>query len=105
MALPLIAALAAAGADVAAYDPLLDDAEMRGARRPALALGRAGPVPGDRHADGRPRVRDRSTRPGSRSSRVVYDGRNSLRALALPDGVAYVGVGVQAATRAGPGAA
>ena len=30
---------------------------------------------------------------------MVFDGRNSLRALALPDGVAYVGVGVQAATR------
>ena len=32
---------------------------------------------------------------------VVFDGRNSLRALALPSGVTYVGVGVQAATRDG----
>ena len=31
--------------------------------------------------------------------RAVYDGRNSLRALALPADVAYVGVGVQASTR------
>jgi carbonic anhydrase/acetyltransferase-like protein (isoleucine patch superfamily) len=31
--------------------------------------------------------------------RVVYDGRNSLRDLALPDGVAYVGVDAQASTR------
>jgi hypothetical protein len=30
---------------------------------------------------------------------VVYDGRNSLRELALPAGVTYVGVGVQASTR------
>jgi hypothetical protein len=33
---------------------------------------------------------------------AVYDGRNSLRGLALPDGVAYVCVGVQAATRRRP---
>ena len=31
--------------------------------------------------------------------RAVYDGRNSLRELTLPATVAYVGVGVQAATR------
>ncbi len=36
--------------------------------------------------------------------RAVYDGRNSLRELALPAGVTYVGVGVQAATRRAPGA-
>ena len=36
--------------------------------------------------------------------RAVYDGRNSLRALDLPEGVAYAGVGVQAATRRPPGA-
>ena len=33
---------------------------------------------------------------------AVYDGRNSLRDLALPEGVAYAGVGVQAATRGRP---
>ena len=35
--------------------------------------------------------------------RAVFDGRNSLRALALPVGVAYVGVGVQASTRSAAG--
>ena len=33
---------------------------------------------------------------------AVFDGRNSLRDLALPEGVAYTGVGVQAATRERP---
>ena len=30
---------------------------------------------------------------------VLYDGRNSLRSVALPDGVAYQGVGVPAPAR------
>ena len=92
-AIPLIDGLRAAGADVAAYDPLLDAARGGGAGRPALDLGRARPVP--RHR------RPRRPTAGSRALdtawfpdlAAVYDGRNSLRALDLPDGVAYVGVG------------
>ena len=41
--------------------------------------------------------------PGGADLRAVFDGRNSLRALALPVGVAYVGVGVQASTRSAAG--
>ena len=46
----------------------------------------------------------RSTRRGSRTSRLVFDGRNSLRDLALPDGVAYRGIGVPAEPAASPSA-
>jgi UDP-2-acetamido-3-amino-2,3-dideoxy-glucuronate N-acetyltransferase len=36
---------------------------------------------------------------------AVYDGRNSLRGLALPEDIAFVGAGLQAATRSGPASA
>ena len=98
-AIPLIEALTAAGAEVWAFDPLMDDTEVEllGARP---WLGDARSVPGGDHPDRRPAVRDARSAlvPGPRG-RVRR--AHSLRALALPDGVAYVGVGVQAATRAG----
>ena len=37
--------------------------------------------------------------------RFVYDGRNSMRDVVLPDGAVYAGVGVQDATRAVPATA
>ena len=61
-AIPLIAALAAAGAEVWAWDPLLDAAEIGGARRPPLDVGHRGPLPGGRHPDRRPPLR--RPRPG-----------------------------------------
>jgi nucleotide sugar dehydrogenase len=101
VAIPLVAALRAAGADVAAYDPLLEPAEIEAVGARPWAWGTPGPF------------RAVVTQTGDRlfgtldpawfpDLAVVYDGRNSLRSLALPDGVAYVGVGVQAATRGGP---
>ena len=101
VAIPLIAALRAAGADVAAYDPLMEPAEIEAVGARPWAWGTPGPF------------RAVVTQTGDRlfgtldpawfpDLAVVYDGRNSLRSLALPDGVAYVGVGVQAATRGGP---
>jgi nucleotide sugar dehydrogenase len=102
-AIPLIDDLRAAGADVAAYDPLLAAAEVEalgarpwrwGERRPFRALV-------TQTADRQFADLDPGWFPGLA---VVYDGRNSLRTLALPDGVAYVGVGVQAGTRIRPGA-
>ena len=33
------------------------------------------------------------------AAEVLFDGRNSLRSLALPDRIAYYGVGVPAAAR------
>jgi nucleotide sugar dehydrogenase len=103
VALRLIPALAAAGADVWAYDPLLSDDEVAtlgarpwrwGARAPfrALVAQTADPVF---------RALDPAWFP---DLRVLYDGRNALRDLPLPDHVAYLGVGVQAATRRRPGA-
>ncbi len=100
-AIPLIAALRAAGADVAAYDPLLDPGEIEALGARPWAWGTPGPF------------RAVVTQTGDRlfgtldpawfpDLAVVYDGRNSLRSLALPDHVGYVGVGVQAATRGGP---
>ena len=102
-ALPLIADLRAAGADVAAYDPLMepDEVEALGAR--SWAWGEPGPFRAivTQTADRRFATLDPAWFP---DLAVVYDGRNSLRALPLPDGVAYLGVGVQAATRVRPGA-
>ncbi len=100
-ALPLIAALRAAGADVAGYDPLMDPAEVEALGARPWSWGTPGAFraivtqTGDRLFG----TLDAAWFP---DLAVVYDGRNSLRSLALPDGVAYVGVGVQAATRGGP---
>jgi nucleotide sugar dehydrogenase len=102
-AIPLIADLRRAGADVAAYDPLLDPEEIEELGARPWAWGQQGPFraivtqTADRTFGGL----DPAWFP---DLAVLYDGRNSLRALALPDGVAYLGVGVQAATRVRPGA-
>ena len=98
VAIALIAALRATGAHVSAYDPLLDDEEIRALGAEAWHWGDPGPFraivtqTADRAFSGL----DAAWFP---ELRAVYDGRNSLRDLALPDGVAYIGVGVQAATR------
>jgi nucleotide sugar dehydrogenase len=102
-ALPLIDRLRFHGADVSAYDPLLDPAETArccaasyrwGDRSPARAIVA-------QTADPLWREIDFSRFP---DLDVVYDGRNSLRPADLPAGVAYVGVGRGAGGRpsAGP---
>ncbi len=97
-ALPLIDGLRAAGADVAAYDPLLEPEEIEALGARPWTWGEPGPFraivtqTGDLAFGGL----DPAWFP---ALAAVYDGRNSLRGLALPDDVAYVGVGVQAATR------
>ncbi len=102
-AIPLVNALREAGADVWAHDPLLDDAELAALGARAWTWGTPGPFQAivTQTADRR--------FAGLRSEwfpelRVVFDGRNSLRMVDLPPGVAYLGVGVQAATRRVPGA-
>ncbi len=99
-AIPLIDALVAAGAEVWAYDPLLDAEETRALGAEPWTWGAEAPVRAVVTQTGDPRwlALDAAWFP---DLAIVYDGRNSLRSLALPDGVAYVGVGVQAATRAG----
>ncbi len=104
VALRLIPALAAAGAEVHAYDPLLSDTEVAalGARPWRWGQGGAFRAVISQTGDRRFLDLDPAWFP---DLRVLFDGRNSLRSLALPDGVAYLGVGVQAGTRGGPGAA
>jgi len=97
-AIALIAALQAAGAPVSAFDPLLSDEEILALGVEAWHWGDPGPFraivaqTADRAFVGL----DAAWFP---ALRAVYDGRNSLRGLNLPAGVAYVGVGVQASTR------
>ncbi|MCU0479039.1 MAG: nucleotide sugar dehydrogenase [Chloroflexi bacterium] len=104
VALRVIPALTAAGAEVHAHDPLLSDEEVASLGARPWRWGKPGPFraivaqTGDRRFLGL----DPAWFP---DLRVVFDGRNSLRSLALPGDVAYVGVGVQAATRGGSGAA
>ncbi len=97
-AIPLIRDLAAAGADVAAYDPLMTSAEVEALGARAWAWGESGPFRAlvTQTADPQFASLDPAWFP---ELAVVYDGRNSLRSLALPEGVAYLGVGVQPGTR------
>jgi len=97
-AIALIAALHAAGARVSAFDPLLSDEEISALGAEPWHLGSPGPF--------RAIVAQTADRAFTgldaawfHELRAVYDGRNSLSGLALPEDVAYVGVGVQAATR------
>ncbi len=92
-ALPLIERLAFHGARVLAYDPLLTDDEI--ARTGATAWHWGHPSPRVRAivtqtADPAWAGLDPAWFP---SLELVLDGRNSLRELALPDGVAYQGIG------------
>ena len=97
-AIPLIDDLRAVGADVAAYDPLLAPEEIAALGARSWSWGEPGPFRAivTQTADRRFGELDPAWFP---NLAVVYDGRNSLRALSLPAGVAYLGVGVQAATR------
>jgi nucleotide sugar dehydrogenase len=94
----LIAALRVAGARVSAFDPLLADDEIAALGAEPWHWGGPGPFRAivSQTADRRFADLDAAWFP---ELRAVYDGRNSLRELALPAGVTYVGVGVQAATR------
>jgi nucleotide sugar dehydrogenase len=97
-AIPLIERLRMLGAAVSAADPLLTDAEIE-------ALGAIPYRWGDR-SEARAIVTQTADPLWSELDaacfpdlEVVYDGRNSLRGLALPDGVAYLGVGVPGVAR------
>ncbi len=97
-ALPLIERLAFHGAIVSAYDPLLSDAEITRSAANPYTWG----TPSDARAiitqTGDPLFKslDFDQFP---AAEVLFDGRNSLRDIVLPDRVTYHGVGVPAATR------
>jgi nucleotide sugar dehydrogenase len=101
-ALPLIDHLRVAGARVLAHDPLLGDEQV-------VRLG-AEPWHWGDPSDARAIVTQTAdTRWASLDVawfpqlRLVYDGRNSLASLPLPDVVAYQGVGLPAGARHRPG--
>jgi nucleotide sugar dehydrogenase len=97
-ALPLIERLGFHGARVSAYDPLLDAAEVERCCAAAYRWGDGGPFRAivTQTADPLFRTIDFAAFP---QLAVVFDGRNSLRDLPFPPGVAYRGVGVRAAVR------
>jgi nucleotide sugar dehydrogenase len=102
-AVPLVRRLSDAGAEVWAYDPLLDDEQVTRLGARPYAWGASGPFRAIivQTADPRFRDLDAALFPGLE---VVYDGRNALRSLALPAGVRYIGVGVSGPVRHDGGA-
>ena len=93
-AIPLIEGLQARGARVLAYDPLLTDAEVAATGATPWSWGSV--APGVRAvvtqtADPIFASMDPSWFP---KLAAVLDGRNSLRDLALPAGVTYLGIGI-----------
>jgi nucleotide sugar dehydrogenase len=97
-ALPLIERLTLLGAVVSAYDPLLSEAETLACCATAWHWGETGPFRAivTQTADPRFLSLDPAWFP---ELAVVFDGRDSLRDLALPPGVAYRGIGVPAESR------
>jgi nucleotide sugar dehydrogenase len=97
-ALPLVDHLLVAGAQVLAYDPLLTDEEIGrlGARPWAWGTPSEARAIATQTADRRWADLDPTWFP---ELRLLYDGRNSLAGLPLPEGVAYQGVGIPAAAR------
>jgi UDP-N-acetyl-D-mannosaminuronic acid dehydrogenase len=100
-ALPLIERLAFHGASVSAWDPLLSEDE--------IARTGATPYRWGEPSDARAIVTQTADPLWARldfgrfpALEVLFDGRNSLRELALPERVAYHGVGVPASTRRTP---
>jgi len=91
-ALPLIEGLRAASADVAAADPLLDPDEIAALGATPWAWGTSGPFRAiaTQTADPQFNALDAAWFP---QLRIVLDGRDSLRGLALPAGVVYRGIG------------
>jgi nucleotide sugar dehydrogenase len=93
-AIALIDGLRARGARVLAFDPLLDDDEVVHLGAEPWPWGSVAPAVRAviaQTADPRFATLDPGWFP---SVQVVFDGRNALRTLPLPDGVAYYGIGV-----------
>jgi nucleotide sugar dehydrogenase len=100
-ALPLIERLTHQGAVVSAYDPLLTPAETLACCANAWEWGTPGPFRAivSQTADPAFAALDPAWFP---DLAVLFDGRDSLRSLVLPEGVVYRGVGLPAAQRPMP---
>jgi UDP-N-acetyl-D-mannosaminuronate dehydrogenase len=98
-ALPLIERLTHLGAVVSAYDPLLTAAETAACCASAWAWGTTGPYRAivTQTADPLFGSLDPAWFP---DLAVLFDGRDSLRSLALPETVAYRGIGIPGRARA-----
>jgi nucleotide sugar dehydrogenase len=101
-ALPLIERLTHQGAIVSAFDPLLAADETARCCATPYEWGSAGPFRAIVTQTGDPlfATLDLALFP---DLEVVFDGRDSLRGLVLPEGVAYRGIGVPARPRAAAG--
>ena len=97
-ALPLIDRLSFHGAEVWAYDPLLSNEEIEHNCATPYTWGQPAPFRAivTQTGDMLWRSLDFTLFP---KLEVLFDGRNSLREVELPEKVRYFGVGVQAATR------
>jgi nucleotide sugar dehydrogenase len=97
-ALPLIDRLAFHGARVSAYDPLMSDEEIARCGATPWHWGETDPSRAivTQTADPRFGGLDPAWFP---EAEILFDGRNSLRDLALPERIAYHGVGAPAVAR------
>jgi nucleotide sugar dehydrogenase len=98
-ALPLIERLTHQGAIVSAFDPLLAADETARCCATPYAWGDAGPFRAIVTQTGDPLFATLDLDLFA-DLEVVFDGRDSLRGLVLPEGVAYRGIGVPARPRA-----
>jgi nucleotide sugar dehydrogenase len=100
-ALPLVERLSFHGAEVSAYDPLLSDEVIERNCATPYHWGEPAKFRAivTQTADALWTTLDLSLFP---KLEVIFDGRNSLRRMDLPETVRYVGVGVQAETRRRP---
>lgn len=100
-ALPLIDRLAFHGARVFAYDPLMSEEETAQCCATPYRWGEPAPFRAivTQTEDGAFRDLDFSLFP---DLEILFDGRNSLRDIDLPEQVVYQGVGVQSSTRRRP---
>jgi len=99
-ALPLIERLIGRGADVSAYDPLIDGDEIQRLGARPYRWGERGPFRAIVAQTGDPLFRELDLSLFGELN-LLYDGRNSLRQLSLPPGVTYLGVGVREASPGG----
>lgn len=96
--LELVEGFKALGATVHAWDPLLTDKEVRSLGAEAWTWGNTLGVDAIITATADPDFQALYTGWFPNLS-VIYDGRNSLRELSIPEGVEYIGVGVNAKNR------